>query len=87
MLLLIALWEISRSYTGQVAFTKAVQEAETAFDISPWKMVWKGDYVCGLSFENAAYTLAPIKKHFDKDKNHIEFWRKWSSTILSSQGQ
>lgn len=34
MLLLIALWEISGSYTGQVAFTKAVQETETAFDIS-----------------------------------------------------
>lgn len=51
MVLLASLWEIPSPLNSQVVFTKAVQEAETAFDIFPLEV--GGDFVSRLSFENA----------------------------------
>lgn len=51
MVLLASLWEIPSPLNSQVVFTKAVQEAETAFDIFPLEV--GGDFASRLSFENA----------------------------------
>ncbi len=62
--MLATLWEILSPLNGKVVFTKAVLEAETAFDIfslGSWSQ--RGNFVSRLSFENALI----LQYSYDKD--------------------